>query len=398
MTYNARRSMETRAVHGARTSGANPWGAVATPIVLSNTHVIESSAALETARRGEHELWEYGRYANPTVAAAEEHIAALEGAERSLLFSSGMAALAGAALSLLRPGQHVVWVRDCYRPSGQLFSRVLADWGIRSTGVDALDSAALEAALSVEQTRLLFVELPTNPRVLVPDVPAMIAMAHARRGVKVLVDATLASPVLATPLSWGADLVMHSATKFLAGHNDLLAGVLSGRAALMELVEERRSLLGSVLDPHAAYLLMRGMKTLGVRVDAQCRSASELARRLAEHPRVDRVWYPTLAGHPGVTLTETLLGGRGGAVLAFALRGGEVAARLVVDRVRLVRHAASLGGTETLIQQPSLFSYADLSEEERRAEGIDDGLLRLSVGLEHVEDLWQDLTQALDEG
>ncbi len=368
--------------------------ALATPIAQTATFTFESTAEIRDFFEGRLEREEYGRYGNPTTAVVEKKLAALEGAEDACLFASGMAAETAVLLAFTRSGDHVVYFDDCYRRTRQLLSQVLARYGVASTAVRAGDVDAMRTAL-LPHTRVVLSESPTNPYLRVLDLERA-AQALSGTGAKLVVDATLATPVNQRPLSQGAHLVVHSATKYLAGHNDVLGGVVAGSSGRVSLVREVRDVTGAILDPHAAYLVLRGLKTLSLRVAAQNAAALRIAGWLESHPKVARVFHPGLASHPDHDVAARLMSGFGG-VVSFEVRGGGEKAARVVDSVRLARVAPSFGGVETLIEQPALMSYFDLGPEGRKAIGISEGLLRLAVGVEDEGDLIADLEQALEK-
>jgi cystathionine gamma-synthase len=369
--------------------------AVTTPIVQSATYAFADTAEIRRYFEGEVEREEYGRYGNPTVRAAELKLAALEGSEDGLLFASGMAAATTALLALLKAGEHVVLASDCYRRTRQFVGSFLARLGIEHTLVEPNDEKALFAALRPGRTRVLLAESPTNPYLRVADLALYARARDACPGANLIIDATFATPVNQRSLQGGADLVLHSCTKYLGGHNDLLAGALCGRAPLLSLIRDLRGVLGGVLDAQSAFLLVRGLKTLPLRVQRQNQTALRAAQWLESHPRVRRVFYPGLQSHPDHDLATVQMSGFGG-VVSFRVKGGEAAASRLVDACRLATIAPSLGATETLIEQPALMSYYGLTTEEREAVGIYDDLVRLSVGLEDADDVIADLSQALD--
>jgi cystathionine gamma-synthase len=394
-------SIDTLAVHGARSLDGpspekKPFDAVPTPIVLSATYAFASTAEIRDHFEGRVEREEYGRYGNPTVRSAERVLASLEHAGDAALFSSGMAAITTALLAMLKSGDHVVLGSDCYRRTRQFVEKSLSRFGIGSTLFDPGDLAALERAIVPGKTRVVLTELPTNPYLRVADLPAIAAVAKKHRGVKVLVDATFATPVNLRALEHGADLVLHSGTKYLGGHNDLLAGAICGDDGLVSAVRDMRSVLGGVLDPHAAYLLERGMKTVALRVGRQNETGLAVARFLDAHPAVRQVFYPGLASHPDHAVASKLLSGFG-SVITFRTKGDLDSTSRFIDRCRLATIAPSLGGVETLIEQPALMSYYELSTEERTAIGIPEDLVRLSVGIEAASDIEGDLDRALRE-
>lgn len=388
------KSLDTRAVHAGEARG-NPYDSLTTPVALTSTYTFESAAALGQHHRREVERDEYGRYGNPTVRAAERKLADLDGAEDAALFASGMAAITTALLAMLRSGHHVVLTRDCYRRTRQFVSDVLPRYGVESTVVEPGDPEAVARAIIPGKTRVVFSESPTNPYLRVVDLEALRAIKAAHPSVKFLIDATFATPVNQRPLAHGVDLVIHSATKYLGGHNDLLAGSVSGSAVLVDAIRDFRGVLGGVLDPHAAYLLLRGMKTLALRVARQNASALALARALETDPRIERVYYPGLESHPDHRVAAAQMSGFGG-VVSFLVRDDGSRTRRFVDACRVATIAPSLGGVETLIEQPALMSYFEMSPEERLAVGIPDNLVRLAVGIESCDDLLTDLAQALD--
>jgi cystathionine gamma-synthase len=336
---------------------------------------------------------EYGRYGNPTVRTAEQKLAALEGTEDAAAFASGMAAVTTTLLALLKAGSHVVLFADCYRRTRQFVSGFLDRFGVRSTLVPPADLEALAAALRPD-TRVVVSEAPTNPYQNVVDLRRLSRLC-GERGIKTIIDATFATPINMRPAEHGIDLVIHSATKYLAGHNDVLAGFLAGPASLVSLVRELRHVLGGVLDPHAAYLVLRGMKTLAVRVAQQNRTALALAQGLEKHPRVRQVWYPGLPSHPHHQIARELMTGFGG-VVTFAVKGDLASVGRFVDACRIPRIAPSLGGVESLIEQPALMSYFELAPEQRQAMGITDDLVRFTVGIEDTDDVVTDVLRALE--
>jgi cystathionine gamma-synthase len=387
----------TRSVH-AGPAGERPHHTLAPSIAQTATYTFESTAALERYMRGEDpdpEREEYGRYGNPTVRELEVRAAALDGAADGVAFASGMAAITTALLSLVKAGEHVVLFNDCYRRTRQLVTQVLARFGVEHSVVPAGDLAALEAALK-PNTRLVLSELPTNPFLFCIDLAKLVAVVRKHGRIRTLVDSTFATPVNCRPLEYGVDLVVHSATKYLAGHNDVLGGVVVGPSHLVSLLRDARGVLGAVLDPHAAFLCIRGMKTLGLRVERQNKTALTLARALEQHPAVARVYYPLLESHPSHGVARELLAG-GGGVISFVIRGGREAASRVVDACKIPKIAPSLGGVESLIEQPAIMSYSELSPEQLAAIGIDPALIRLAVGIEETSDLVADVLGALEQ-
>ena len=395
----------TTAVHGRLDGRARQHGnSLTTPIVQSATYTFADSADL--SQYMDAKMWggaadrnEYARYGNPTVRAVEQRIAALEGSEAALLFSSGMAAITNTLLAILPTGSHVIYTDDCYSKTRQFCQQFLQRLGIESSEVPMGDYVALERAIR-PNTRLIISESPTNPYLRVADLEQIVAIAHKHRRIKTLIDATFATPINIRPLEYGIDLVVHSATKYMSGHNDLLAGVVVGFAGLLQGLRQTQGVLGSVLDPTTAAKLERGLKTLALRVRQQNQSTQQIAEFLEQHPAVERVWYPGLPSHPDHYVATRQMDGFGGVVSfeVVEVAGEDVltTASRVIDAVEIPYLAASLGGVETLIEQPALMSFYDLSTEERLEIGIKDSLIRLAVGIEDVDDLIADLGQALD--
>jgi cystathionine gamma-synthase len=399
----------TTAVHGGEPR-RRAHDALAHPIVQTATYTFADTATLCDHHEGRIEREEYGRYGNPTVKVVEEKLAILESAparfgpppmERApapdeveaLLFASGMNAISTVLLAMLPGGSHVVLTDDCYRRTRQLVRTLLARLGVAHTIVPAGDVPAIEAALRPE-TRLVVSEAPTNPYLRVIDLPALVEITRAHK-VKTLIDATFATPLNMRPLSFGVDLVVHSATKYLGGHNDLLAGAVIGRAPLIQALRDAQGMLGGICDPHAAWLLLRGLKTLSLRIDRHNATGLSVARFLEAHPKVRRVHYPGLESHPDHAVAKRLMRGHGG-VVSFEIDGDLSAGSRLVDALKIPFIGPSLGGVESLVEQPSLMSFYELTTEERLAVGIRDDLIRLSCGIEDAEDLIADLEQALD--
>lgn len=387
-----RRSFATTVVHGGE-PGAYPFDALTAPIVQTATYSFRDTAELLAYMSGETEREEYGRYGNPTVRLVERKVAELEGTEDAVAFSSGMAAVTTAILALTKAGSHVILFADCYRRTRQFVTSFLARFGVEHSLVPPGDVDALERAIRPE-TRLVVSEAPTNPYQTVVDLDRMAKVCREHR-VKSLIDSTFATPYNLRPAEHGVDIIVHSATKFLAGHNDVLGGVLAAGAPLASLVRDVRHVFGAVLDPHAAYLIHRGMKTLAVRVRHQNESALAVAKALSVHPRVREVWYPGLPSHAHHDVARRLMSGFGG-VVTFAVDGDIEQTSRFVDACRIPKIAPSLGGVESLIEQPALMSYYELSPSERAAVGIREDLVRYSVGLEDPADLIGDIHQALD--
>ena len=386
------RGESTRAVHDGEER--NKFArSLTNPIAQTATYIFENLDEFTDYKAGKLKHFEYGRYGNPTVRTAEQKLAALEGGEEALLFPTGMGAVTSVLLAMLRQGQHVVFMEDCYRRTVQ-FCKLIQKFGVESTAVAPGDWQALEAAIR-PTTRILFAESPTNPHLHVVDLERLVPFARERR-LKVLIDSTFATPVNQRPLEFGVDLVIHSATKYLGGHNDLMAGSVCGGAAIIAAIKDFRNVIGSNLDPQSAYLLIRGLKTLALRVERQNRTALHLAQFLEGHAKIERVYYPGLPSHPDHAIATRQLRGFGG-VVSFDVAGDLERTRKFVHALRLPYLAPSLGGVESLVSHPATISYYDLAAEDRQAIGIKDQLVRYSVGIEDEEELLADLEQALGQ-
>lgn len=392
----------TKAVHAGEAK-RKPYGALTTPIAQTSTYTFEDTAAVlafmerkaerTTAREGGGDLPlrdEYGRYSNPTQKAVEGKLAALEGAEGAVLFSSGMAAITTTMLSLLGAGDHAIVIRDSYRRTREFSTTFLPRLGIETTMV-AIDDQDLLVDAIRPNTRLIFTETPTNPYLRVMDLATLGTLAR-ERDITTAVDSTFATPLNIHPLELGIDLVVHSATKYLGGHNDLLAGAVMGPHRLVTEIEYLRGLLGCVGGPGDAYLLLRGLKTLPLRVARQNENAQRIAEFLAGHPKVARVYYPGLESHPDHEVARRQMTGFGG-VVSFEVAADKETTSRFVDRLQIPYIGPTLGGVESIVQQQALF--ISLKEEERRASGISDSLIRYAVGIEDAGDLVADLDQAL---
>ncbi len=374
----------TRAIHVGQQRDPQT-GAVVPPIHVASTFVQNEA--------GVWREFDYSRSGNPTRKNLETTLASLEGGCGALAFASGMAAT-HCVVSLLSAGDHIVAGRDIYGGTYRLLHQVTNRLGIDVTLVDATDAANVAAAMT-PATRLVWVESPGNPLMSITDIAACAKVAH-RGGALLGVDSTFATPVLTRPLELGADIVMHSATKYLAGHSDLVGGALAvADRALFDRLYFVQNATGAILGPFDAFLCSRGLKTLELRVREQCRTAQRLAEWLDAHPAVERVLYPGLASHPGHDVAARQMDGAFGAMLSFELAGDYAAAKRLVESTELFQLAVSLGAVESLIEQPAAMSHASYAAADRQKWGITDGLVRLSVGLEAYEDLQADLEQAL---
>ena len=375
-----------------------PYHALVDPIFQTSTYTFEKMAEViayeESHKQGQPiDRYEYGRYGNPTMAAAEARMAALEGAESAILVASGMAAVTYPLLHLLPAGSHVVITDDSYRRTRQFCETYLKRFHVDCTVVPLGDYQALKAAIRPE-TRVLFSETPSNPYLRILDL-AQFAGIGKRHGVLTMIDSTLATPINTRPLEWGIDLVVHSATKYLGGHNDILAGFIAGREEIIKPLREAIGILGGISDPNTAYLLLRGMKTLALRVAQQNLSAQQVAQFLAGHSAVEQVYYPGLSDHPGHDLAMRQMCGFGG-LLSFRVRGDQAEAYRLIDALKLFYISPSLGGAESLVIHIATQAYYDLSPAERELANIPDTLIRLAIGLEDPADLIADLSQALE--
>ena len=381
----------TRSVHGGEREHQGSE-AVSTPIYQTSTFWFRDSEELRAYQEGRLVREEYGRYGNPTWKAVERKLCELEGAEAAVLFASGMCAATTLFLALLPQGSHLVVTSDCYRRTRQFIREYLTRLGVETTVIDPADVRQLETALR-DDTTLFFTESPTNPYLRVIDLPAAVRACRAR-GARVVVDSTFASPICYRPLDEGADFVIHSATKYLGGHNDLLAGVVCGSAANVEPVRKAVGVLGGVLDAHAAWLLLRGLKTLSLRMERHNANALRIAAWLETQPKVRRVWYPGLASHPDHAVARRSLRGSGG-VVTFELDTDLEGAIRFTDACRVPYIAPSLGGVESLVEMPVIMSYWDVERAERLKMGIGDSLIRLACGIEDADELLADLERAL---
>lgn len=366
-----------------------------TPICQTSTYSFQNTAELIAYQEGRYGSYEYGRYGNPTTRACEEKIRLLEGAEDCLVSACGMNSATTMLLALVPAGGHIVTTTDCYRRTRQFIQTVLPKMGITATVIDPSDMAALEQALKDHKCSLFFSESPTNPYLRCVDMPTIKALCEPS-GCVVCIDSTFATPINQQALPLGADLVLHSATKYMAGHNDVLAGAIAGRADLVQSIRSLHNVLGGVVDPHAAFLLLRGLKTLDLRVQRHNETALRLARALEAHPKVETVHYPGLRSHPDHAIAKAQMRGYGG-VVSFEVRGDLWATAKLIDSVRLPYIAPSLGGVESLIEQPTVVSYWDVGPEKRAQLGIKDSLVRFSCGIEQYEDLWADFEQAFEK-
>ena len=385
----------TLAIHGeGRRRKAHH--AVSTPIVQTSNYSFESTSGVFEFMKAKAEgriirEHEYGRYFNPTQQEAERKLAAIEGAERAILFSSGMSAVILTLMAYMKKDGHIIFTSDCYRQTRDFATNLLGRFGVDSTLVDPT-AAAIEKTIR-PNTNIIFTESPTNPYLRVLDLPAIVRVAK-RHKLLTMIDATLATPFNIRPLDLGADIVIHSATKYLGGHNDLLAGVTLGRHALLEDLNKLQRMIGATPGPLSCFLLERGLKTFALRMEHHNQAGLEVARFLESHPKIEAVWYPGLKSHPDHRIARAQMRGHG-SVISFLIKGDDRVTRRFIDSLKLFLITPSLGGSESLVTQMSMMSFFDYPVEHRESLGIVDNLVRIALGLEDIEDLIADLDQAL---
>jgi cystathionine gamma-synthase len=383
----------TLAVHAGE-ARQKPGDAITDAIFCASTYTFPDSQSVIDFIEQDQPREEYGRYGNPGERVAERKLAALEGGEEALLFSSGMAAMVGLLMAKLNSGDEVIFFDECYHRSREFCTKHLSRFGVVTRQVKACDYDAMEAAIT-SKTRLLISESPTNPHLSCVDLEQFTDIGQ-RRGVETLIDATLATPYNLRPISAGIDYVLHSATKYLAGHNDLLAGVVIGSKEKMEPVRNLRGIMGAINGPQNAYLLNRGLKTFELRMQRHNHNGLMVAEFLENHPRIERVYYPGLSSHPYYEIARKTMRGFGGLVTFLVKDADWRATADVIDAVKIPRIAPSLGGVESLIEQPLVMSYYQQTPEARKQFGIYDNMIRMSCGIEDADDLIADLSQALD--
>jgi len=394
MSDSLQRGFATRAIH----LGYDPLdeqGALSPPLYLTSTYTQDSIEAFDQIRLGERQGYVYGRTRNPTQALLEERLASLEGAEAGVATASGMAAISATLFSLLQSGDEIVVDQIVYGTAFTLFTQGLARFGVRAVFADFTRPETVAAAIG-PKTRAVYFETPANPNLRLVDIAAVSAIARGK-GLLTIVDNTFATPVLQRPIEHGADIVLHSATKYLGGHGDLLAGAVLGRKAHIDAIRLQglRYFTGATLSPFTAFLVLRGIKTLELRVQRHSESARRVAELLRGHAAVAEVFYPGLPDTAGIDIARRQLAA-GGGLVAFELKGGLAAGRALLNGLKLARIAVSLGDPETLIQHPASMTHASYTAEDRERYGLSEGLLRLSVGLETPEDILADLRQGLD--
>ncbi len=387
----------TLAIHGL---GRVPHAhyAVSTPIVHTSNYYFDTADEVEEFMRAkgqgrvirEHE---YARYGNPTQQETERKLAAIEGAESAVLYSSGMAAVLLVIMTFMKRDGHIIFTGDCYRQTRDFATNFLGKFGIDHSIVDPTAEAISESIRP--NTNIIFTESPTNPYLRVLDIPSIVKVAK-ERNIMTIIDATLATPYNIRPLELGVDVVLHSATKYFGGHNDLMAGVALGSATLMTDLYKMQRMMGATPGPFTCFLLERGLKTFGMRMEHHNSAGLAVARMLEAHPKIEKVWYPGLASHPDHKLAREQMKGFG-SVISFLVRGGNTETRKFIDALELFLITPSLGGSESLVTQMSTMSFFDYPEDYRKSIGMVDNLVRLALGLEDVEDLIADLKQALNK-
>jgi len=383
--------MATRAIHAGE-DRQRYADSITTPIVQTSTYAFKDSKEIEAYTKKGKERFEYGRYGNPTEKVAERRLADLEGAQACVVFGSGMSAVITTILALVHSGDHIVITDDAYKQTLDFCSSYLQRFGVDCTIVDFGRYEAMDRAVR-PNTRFIISESPTNPYLNIFDLERLKQIARKHK-ILTLIDSTFATPMNQRPLEYGVDLVIHSCTKYLAGHNDILAGVVLGRSELIEKIRQLHKAMGGVIDPHCCYLLLRGLKTFPLRMARHNQTGMEVARFLEAHPAVKQVYYPGLPSHRHHDIAKKQMSGFGG-VVTFDIKGGLAHAKRFLDNLKLCFIAPSLGGVETLITHPATVSYYDRTRKERYELGITDTLLRLAVGVEDADDIIADIDRAL---
>jgi cystathionine gamma-synthase len=386
-------SLSTRAVHAGE-HRRRYADSITTPIIQTSTFTFRDSRHIEDYTRKGMEHFEYGRYGNPTAQIAERRLSDLEGAEDCVVFSSGMSAITTTILTLVQSGDHIVITDDSYKKTLEFCRAYLKQFGVGCTIVPFGDYKILEKSIK-KNTRFIFSESPTNPYLNIFDLVKIKKIAD-RHKVLTLIDSTFATPLNQRPLEFGMDLVLQSCTKYLAGHNDILAGAVLGRRELVDRIRDLHKSMGGTIDPHCCYLLLRGLKTFPLRVAKQNETALAVAKFLEAHPQVKKVYYPFLPSHRQYNVAKSQMAG-GGGVVSFDIKGTLSTSKRFLDELKLCYIGPSLGGVETLITHPALVSYYDYTRKQRYELGITDTLFRLAVGIEDADDIIADLRQALEK-
>lgn len=395
MENKKKQGFATRQVHSGYED--NKYGALATPIYQSSTFVFDSAEQGGRRFAGEEEGYIYTRLGNPTNTVIEKKLADLENAEEAATMGSGIGAISSVFWTFLKAGDHIVASKTLYGCTFALLSHGLTKFGIDVTFVDPRDPENFRNAMK-ENTRLVYIETPANPNMYISDIEAIGKIAHENKDCLLIVDSTYSTPYIQKPIDFGADIAVHSASKYLNGHGDVIAGFAVGSKELIEQVKlvGIKDMTGSVMGPFEAFLVGRGMRTLDIRMEKHCKNAMKVAEFLESHPAVEEVYYPGLKSFAQYELAKKQMK-LPGAMISFEIKGGKVAGIKLIDAVKLCKVAVSLGDTETLIQHPASMTHSPYSEEERKASDITEGLIRLSVGLEDADDIIDDLKQALDK-
>lgn len=384
-------SAETTAIHAGERKRLKD--APVFPIWQTATYAFRDYAEVAEFLAGRSEKSKYGRYGNPVQKALEQKLASLEGAEDALVFASGMNAVTTALLVLVKPGEHVIYCDSCYRNNTRFFAEILPAFGIRTTCVPASDSEALRVALT-PATKVVFYEMPTNILLRVPDLGEVVRLCKKQPGVLLVIDSTFATPINLHPITHGADLVIHSLTKYIGGHDDLLGGAVCGSQRLLSAICGYRDILGGIPDPHNSFLLLRSLKTFPLRMERLNQSGMAVAAFLEANKKVGRVWYPGLRSHPDHRVAKKYLRGFG-SVIYFELKGGPAATKRFIEHLRIPYLATNFGGVHTLAEPVAVLTYGKLSKQQRAVLGITEGMVRLCVGLESVTDILADIKAAL---
>lgn len=384
----------TLSVHGGE-ARHKPCDAITDSIVCSSTFTFDDSQSIIEFIENKEPREEYGRYGNPNEKVVEGKLAALDGGEDAIVYSSGMAAIVGLLMAKLNSGDEIVFFDQCYHRSREFCFKHLSRFGVITHQVPTGDFAAMEAAIN-ERTKMLVSESPTNPHLTCIDLEQFVALGKAHE-VETLIDATLATPCNIRPLEFGVDYVLHSATKYLGGHNDLLAGSITGAKHKLEEVRNLRGIMGGINSPHNLYLLQRGLKTFELRMQRHNENGQAIAEFLSEHPRIEHVYYPGLPSHPSYEIAKRTMKGFGGLVTFLVKDADWRQTADIVDRVTIPRIGPSLGGVESLIEQPLVMSYFSQTPEDRQKFGIPDNMIRMACGIENTQDLIDDLQQALEQ-
>ncbi|MCE5341271.1 MAG: PLP-dependent aspartate aminotransferase family protein [Planctomycetaceae bacterium] len=388
---NKKAGFSTTAVHAGEIR-YNEYGSITTPIVQTSTFIFKNVDEIKQLAQGVKDRFEYGRYGNPTQVAAERKLAALENAEDAVLFSTGMSAITTTLFAILKSGDHIILTDDAYKRTLDFALKCLERFNIDCTVVKMGDYEAIKNAIT-PNTKIFFSESPTNPYLNIMDLDKLMKI-FKDRGILVISDSTFATPYNQKPLEYGIDLVIHSATKYLGGHNDLLSGVVLGRKELTSSIREYLKITGGCIDPHSSYFLIRGLKTFELRMQRHNENGQRVAEFLEKHPKVKRAYYPGLKSHPQYNIAKKQMKGFGG-VVTFEVKDDVKYVLDILSKLKIICIGPSLGGVESLITHPATVSYYKSTREERLALGIKDGLIRLAVGIENAEDIIEDLNQAL---